>query len=391
MGCSVGWAPIDAGEWLAQVTPMIPSVSATQGPSSLGAVQIFREAIARRWLVEWPRTAAEGDEWMKDDLNRIKKVIPAVQQVELEGLLKSVAGVDGGYKQVSERRGHVRFDWKDPFAQRRSVKKHLLTSTLNVEVEAHLSPSTTTGGLLLFDDLRRADKGLLPARLSKALAGLGGLVPLVFLRFVRQGRPQSLDEYWDVPGQLLSRSGRTLRTRMQGRDFMRWSPQKRASPFNAEFPHAIMRPEVGLVSRIEFNWFRAQKDIPKAVRWKWTPEYLLQANAKPQLSKLGLSAARMAVRVSTPRVKYGIGHYPVGGPVHDWFLINLDSVSAWGPDGGLLTPIPWMDVDVSSNKPIDGKEINKLATLTQALMNAYDLRPDPRTKAQKAIAALDMY
>jgi hypothetical protein len=102
-----------------------------------------------------------------------------------------------------------------------------------------------------------------------------------------------------------------------------------------------------------------------------------------RISGFKFAEARQASENETVREKYTLTEDLSSG-LQSWFVINIDFVSA-NECGQNKRQVHFVDVDVSSVRRIDVKEIEALVALSNNLVERYDLEFNGETKSSRAL------
>lgn len=62
-------------------------------------------------------------------------------------------------------------------------------------------------------------------------------------------------------------------------------------------------------------------------------------------------------------------------PNYDRFLVNIVFGTVWGADGEMVTPVPRVEIDLSSTRPIDKGEMAEDPEFALAAVAAHDVLP----------------
>lgn len=282
-----------------------------------------------------------------------------------------------------DRRGFRLLEWPAPGEVKEPGGKPI---QLSLEHEARLRPA---------DDA--ATGRLLVTLLSSERRRLGDCFQLTDSEFaemtvrqyVRDPGPQSMDRYFDLDSALtLTERGISVRQRLKGSKFMSWNVEGGLRPLNAELPVVDVGPPAGMIARYEFNWIA---DIDAGIE-----QALGSADSDRQRNPLWLIGELTGITMRplvpvidhiTVRAKFGI-HEPVTPDESskdpkavgaERFAINVDLVRTSSTQDPSRTG-QYVDVDISSESPIDVNEFDRLTRFTGALCERFDLIPGEHTK-----------
>ena len=262
---------------------------------------------------------------------------------------------------------------------------------LSLEHEARLKPGSEAGLGRLLENLHDPRQLPLKALLLPGIAAEYG--DLLVSRHDRANGPQSVDHYYDVPesapqGRLIPRLY-TLRRRLRTSHFMTWAsaepdPQDgeaatQPSPLNLELPFIALGAG-GLTVRLEFNWLdddtislteAFNPEIPESIRAN-NPLYLAT-----WLDGHSFAGAEPVIEHTTFREKFSL----VDGEGEKHFAVNIDRITAQSLATGRMGS--YIDVDISSYRPINEAELQKLAAFCKSIAKTYGLVPNFCTKAYR--------
>lgn len=209
-------------------------------------------------------------------------------------------------------------------------------------------------------------------------------------RFQRRPGIQSRDTYFDTRETGFIDVGYSLRERTVASDFMTWAPGAAESaeltPFNAQIPNFDIATKLGIVARLEFNWFDSAKHWTSSPVEADHPISLLASIAGADWSPDKFFAAYV---VETLRLKFGLFNERSGADTEvrgsARLVVNLDFITAYRPSSP-QERVRWVDVDASSQRPIDpeGIELGLVSDFSRLLVETFECKPASKTKCQSA-------
>lgn len=276
-----------------------------------------------------------------------------------------------------DRRGYPLIHW-------RSTVTDVKQDELSLEHEVLLQPidSDSLGRLITALHVNEASEG------RHSWPSWPSTLPEWGLRrFDRSPGPQSVDVYFDLPGEQLTRGGYTLRVRRTDSPFMTWgaSSVDGVRAINAELPAERIPGASGIVARLELNWLARVSHFE-------TPIVSPQPNQADPLNILGglvgapLNTLRPLSVHSTVRSKFAFYEQREGGTVEDRLIVNIDFIFATSRGSG--ESVSWVDVDVSSVRRIDEAEMLILDTFAEYLRTTFRLRDRSITKSARFMETL---
>ena len=279
-----------------------------------------------------------------------------------------------------DRRGFDLLHWPSPVSKTKPVE-------LSLEHEALLTPADACAAGRLITALHTNEER--PSQ-ENVLAVPQELGPWVVKRCARSPGPQSVDVFFDLDGDdfPLTRAGYTIRVRAASDTFMTWHEQNAHTllPVNAELP-AHRLNGTGLLARLEFNWLAPTALAPIGV--PAGPPLPLSDPVDP-LRHIEWHAGRSLQRLvpvsvhRTVRMKFV---WVDGEEAAERLVANVDYLSAYLLKDERI--VRWVDVDLSSLRPIVPAELTLLERFGIALADQYHLEPRPATKVQHALARRD--
>ena len=160
-------------------------------------------------------------------------------------------------------------------------------------------------------------------------------------------------------------------------------------PLNLELPFVKIGSQ-GMTARLEFNWIddlqialseACSSEIAEATRL-YNPLYLAK-----RVYQLDTHNLIPVLKHTTFRQKFGLWESTSDTtPPAEVMVINLDLVVAQDLSSHRVGS--YWDVDISSLRPIDEAQLKQVMLFAASLSTAYDLKPNPGTKAWRDAQAV---